>query len=668
MAQHNLLDGKNLHRPHRFEFADEAARLATVVDSSDLYHLGLQLDTNTYFLLVSLYPVTWLPINQITNTVLSGTGEPDTALGVDSDYYIDHSTYTLYGPKTAGLWPEGVVLKQEANTILSGVTPPTNDLGSEGDFYLDKVQYKFYGPKTAFWPAGVSLKADSSEVVITAEIMDSYDLNPADGTIFNLMPTNDVLINLGTFATAGIALTVIINQGLLPNAVAWSDNVIWPQGAEPEFLIPSSRSTITLFSSNGGVTWQGMLVGSDFKEANPEKYRVRTFLNLPAATWRCAEISMQIWSTDTPIWAPINWTYLPAETYLDQNVTHAAAITPGQGSGLGFDFTLSSPRDVHFFYKINVAPGDSFVVKIGAIDVLTLDGAVDWVQFRQSLAAGTHRMEIGYVKDANSTATGDFCNITWPILSKMSEWQPSGGSIFVSPGPNAVEFENVPAYEAIPQHNFVVDKHRYIRADYIKMWNILVSLTPATAQWKLRPGGIYAMNGVVPSAPLAWEETELTHESLAVYKAADIVDDQSTGLRINFDILTDNSSLKFFYKVSSELDYDFLTVYLDSVQIGQYSGVVDWTEFSLNTLTAGAHVLDFVYNKDSSSAEGEDTAWVTVIQISNEAEFVASGTNLEVIEGAYTVEFSTEVGYLPQAPITINLTADTTLNIAYTAE
>lgn len=44
-------------------------------------------------------------------SILNGNGNPsNSATGVDGDFYINTSTYVLFGPKTGGIWPEGVSL------------------------------------------------------------------------------------------------------------------------------------------------------------------------------------------------------------------------------------------------------------------------------------------------------------------------------------------------------------------------------------------------------------------------------------------------------------------------------------------------------------------------------------------------------------------------------
>lgn len=121
-------------------------------------------------------------------TVLSGTVPPATATGIAGDFYINYSTWTIYGPKTT-TWPAGVSiigvdgtvavieLTQAAydalgapdpdtlyvitdgadRTVLSGTIPPTSVQGIPGDYYIDHVAWMIYGPKTTTWPTGVAM-------------------------------------------------------------------------------------------------------------------------------------------------------------------------------------------------------------------------------------------------------------------------------------------------------------------------------------------------------------------------------------------------------------------------------------------------------------------------------------------------------------------------------
>jgi len=74
-------------------------------------------------------------------------------------------------------------------------------------------------------------------------------------------------------------------------------------------------------------------------------------------------------------------------------------------------------------------------------------------------------------------------------------------------------------------------------------------------------------------------------------------------------ILSSPGTVSFWYKVSSESGYDYLRFYVDGVQISQWAGTVNWTQYTHN-LAAGTHTLAWTYYKDGSVSSGSDCAWV----------------------------------------------------------
>ena len=58
-------------------------------------------------------------------TVLSGSGAPAAGLGLNGDYYIDHATYNIYGPKTAGAWgsPTSLVGPAGSGVVIRAPSP-----------------------------------------------------------------------------------------------------------------------------------------------------------------------------------------------------------------------------------------------------------------------------------------------------------------------------------------------------------------------------------------------------------------------------------------------------------------------------------------------------------------------------------------------------------------
>ena len=78
----------------------------------------------------------------------------------------------------------------------------------------------------------------------------------------------------------------------------------------------------------------------------------------------------------------------------------------------------------------------------------------------------------------------------------------------------------------------------------------------------------------------------------------------------------DGATLSFWYKVSSEGNWDWLSVYVDDAEVDAWSGDVDWTEVTLE-LDAGAHTIMWVYEKDASASDGEDTGWIDDVSFVN---------------------------------------------------
>jgi hypothetical protein len=67
--------------------------------------------------------------------------------------------------------------------------------------------------------------------------------------------------------------------------------------------------------------------------------------------------------------------------------------------------------------------------------------------------------------------------------------------------------------------------------------------------------------------------------------------------------------ISFFYKVSSESNYDYLKFYIDGVLKGQWSGEINWAMTAFN-VTQGTHTFKWEYMKDGSVTSGSDCAWV----------------------------------------------------------
>jgi len=66
----------------------------------------------------------------VANTILNGKGAPSSGVGIDGDFYIDISTFNIYGPKSKNKWPSPINLKGPSGA--SGVRGSSSS-GAKGD-------------------------------------------------------------------------------------------------------------------------------------------------------------------------------------------------------------------------------------------------------------------------------------------------------------------------------------------------------------------------------------------------------------------------------------------------------------------------------------------------------------------------------------------------------
>ncbi len=73
--------------------------------------------------------------------------------------------------------------------------------------------------------------------------------------------------------------------------------------------------------------------------------------------------------------------------------------------------------------------------------------------------------------------------------------------------------------------------------------------------------------------------------------------------------VTGPGMISFWWKVSSEANWDFLRFYIGNTEQQRISGNVDWQQRSF-TVPPGTHTLKWQYDKDGSITHGSDAGWV----------------------------------------------------------
>jgi len=73
-------------------------------------------------------------------------------------------------------------------------------------------------------------------------------------------------------------------------------------------------------------------------------------------------------------------------------------------------------------------------------------------------------------------------------------------------------------------------------------------------------------------------------------------------------------TIQFYWKVSSEEDFDFLEFYVDGSLQDRISGLVNWEHKTYTISTSGPHTFEWRYMKDGSGNYGSDCGWVDKVE------------------------------------------------------
>lgn len=124
-----------------------------------------------------------------------------------------------------------------------------------------------------------------------------------------------------------------------------------------------------------------------------------------------------------------------------------------------------------------------------------------------------------------------------------------------------------------------------------------------------------AGSGWSSTGDLEWfGQLDVHHDGVDAAQSGAITDSQTTTLRrtVSSDGALD---LSFWWKVSSEENFDFLSFERNGSQQQTLSGEADWQQVNL-VLPAGTTELTWTYSKDGSVSGGSDAGWVDEVSLS----------------------------------------------------
>ncbi len=141
---------------------------------------------------------------------------------------------------------------------------------------------------------------------------------------------------------------------------------------------------------------------------------------------------------------------------------------------------------------------------------------------------------------------------------------------------------------------------------------ILFSILPSSLAGALDfPGGIELSSG--GAAPFRMDDSSDSRAGNNRAESGAIGDNSESWLEVAVE---GPDYLGFWWKVSSEENYDFLRLSVDGEAREAISGNRDW-EYRVIAIPVGRHIVRWTYSKDINTQEGADLGWVDFLQLAS---------------------------------------------------
>ncbi len=247
------------------------------------------------------------------------------------------------------------------------------------------------------------------------------------------------------------------------------------------------------------------------------------------------------------------WTLDSSTYYYGGDSAQSGAITHSQSTSMETVVNFSSSRAVKFWWKVSSEKNfDYLYFYIDGEEQAKISGDLDWEQKVLNLDKGSHTLRWSYSKDGS---VGGGADHGW--IDRIQFAEVSGGGALA----DAVDNPG------------------------------LAFFTSGSGAWDVDTNVFYHDNDAIESPAISHDE--------------------------NADVETTVSgpaALKFYWKVSSENNYDYLKVYIDGEEQSRISGEADWQQ-KVFTIGSGSHKVTWSYAKDSSVSRGSDRGWVDLVEV-----------------------------------------------------
>jgi hypothetical protein len=301
--------------------------------------------------------------------------------------------------------------------------------------------------------------------------------------------------------------------------------------------------------------------------------------------------------------------------------------------------TVTGPCTLTFWWKVSSEPdNDRLRFYVDGNEEARISGEVDWTLHTVDLGSGSHELRWRYSKNSDITMGQDRGwvdqvqfgivppNVTTHPVSTIID--PGGTATFsvsasgTAPFTYRWLFNGSPLFDVfgisgstkstltianaqqaqVGNYSVIVSNS----AGFTTSSNAALSLLPSLEEALDTVGLAFTQGG--SGSPWRGRQT-VTHDGIDAAESGSTSSSSYTWFKTTAN---GPAKLSFWWKVSSELDHDWLRFMVDGSDEFRISGEVDWQQINFN-VPSGSHELQWRYSKNSSGTVGQDRGWVDQI-------------------------------------------------------
>ena len=330
----------------------------------------------------------------------------------------------------------------------------------------------------------------------------------------------------------------------------------------------------------------------------------------------------------------VNWYGQTSEYYTAGSSARSGRIKDDETTRL--ETTVIGPAQVSFYWKASSElDNDRLIFSIDYTDLDWISGEVDWQSRVFSIPAGQSSLRWTYRKDSSvsdgsdcawidqvEVLGGPACQYSLSPIGITATAEETTGEVNVLAGSNC-------RWAAICSEPWIsVLSGARGMGDGTVTYKIAENLGPqrvATLTIGSQTLSVTQSAGRIPRAldneDLNWAtggDADWFATTTCYYAGGSAAKSGSSFRNRQVSWLETNISgpaqLSFYWKVISEVNYDFLTFYLDGTPIYAISGDVDWQQRAV-FIPPGKHNLRWDYKKDNYVSYGEDSGWLDKVEL-----------------------------------------------------